>query len=682
MHSVMKLKFLNIICLSLLVSILNNANAQTKSSVVVEILPDNKIGVFWLTPNVITPSGAVIYRSENGGAYTKITSNPITIGTFKIDATKYASNKTITKTILNQEKLKTSRLDNVLGADILIEAIINPEFAEYLGIQYQDNQITAGNKYKYKVMEIKSGTESLLADSKEITAGNYKPAEPPKNITFKAKKSKSIGFKWEPEVERYFGFNVYCSTTGNVADEKKINKKPILINKIKDENNNEVWPEYFFSCDTLKKDLSYTFRFSVVDFLGIEGEKSQVFNSKAPDFDPPKAVENIKIKEDGLKIKLTWTLNKPSDDMAGMYISRSYTTDQNYVRITNQLLPNNTLTFEDNVDKPGYYYYMVITVDKNNNENKSAHSLIEATDKVPPAVPKNIKVKAETGKLTISWDANTEPDLKGYLIFRSNSAVEGKSKDEHYELINVNPTKETTYIETKAEYIKNEFYYEILAIDTNYNKSGLTLPIHAHMPDVTPPHKPFIKEDEVMSDGSVKISWLANLEDDLKGYTIYRSQKGDSANFKKMNNDLLSPKTLFYVDKSIQPDVDYYYYLTATDSTGNTSEKSHVEHIEFPKQFDKLPPITDLSVKYDKNSSGILLAWTAKKNEAIIGYTVFRKVPDEQKFVPITGMINTGTFVDMKLDKKYNEAEYEVHEFSKHGTVERSNKVLYQLDKK
>src|SRR5262249_34506708 len=40
-------------------------------------------------------------------------------------------------------------------------------------------------------------------------------------------------------------------------------------------------------------------------------------------------------------------------------------------------------------------------------------------DKFPPGAPANLRATASANSVELSWDANTEPDLAGYRIYRS-----------------------------------------------------------------------------------------------------------------------------------------------------------------------------------------------------------------------------------------------------------------------
>ncbi|HLZ11105.1 MAG TPA: hypothetical protein VKP58_00835 [Candidatus Acidoferrum sp.] len=67
---------------------------------------------------------------------------------------------------------------------------------------------------------------------------------------------------------------------------------------------------------------------------------------------------------------------------------------------------------------------------------------------------------------------------------------------------------------------------------------------------------------------SVDLSWSINLENDLAGYRVYRSDKQD-ARGQLLTTDLLPAPA--YRDMSVQPGHRYWYSVTAVDRAGNES---------------------------------------------------------------------------------------------------------------
>lgn len=69
----------------------------------------------------------------------------------------------------------------------------------------------------------------------------------------------------------------------------------------------------------------------------------------------------------------------------------------------------------------------------------------------------------------------------------------------------------------------------------------------------------------------VDLSWSINMEADLAGYRVYRSEQQDTP-AKLVTTDLLPSPV--YRDTSVQPGRTYWYYVTAVDRSGNESAPS------------------------------------------------------------------------------------------------------------
>jgi fibronectin type 3 domain-containing protein len=69
----------------------------------------------------------------------------------------------------------------------------------------------------------------------------------------------------------------------------------------------------------------------------------------------------------------------------------------------------------------------------------------------------------------------------------------------------------------------------------------------------------------------VELSWSINVEADLAGYRVYRSEQQDTPGQLVTTDLLLSP---VYRDTSVQPGHTYWYSVTAVDRSGNESAPS------------------------------------------------------------------------------------------------------------
>lgn len=82
-------------------------------------------------------------------------------------------------------------------------------------------------------------------------------------------------------------------------------------------------------------------------------------------------------------------------------------------------------TWNTSVVAPGSYRLLLEAWDRNGNRAEDA---IDVTvDNLPPAAPTGLTAVDVDGDGQIDWDANTEPDLLGYLLLRDGNAVNGGS---------------------------------------------------------------------------------------------------------------------------------------------------------------------------------------------------------------------------------------------------------------
>lgn len=114
------------------------------------------------------------------------------------------------------------------------------------------------------------------------------------------------------------------------------------------------------------------------------------------------------------------------------------------------------------------YTYEVSAVDTSSNEGLLSDQAIATTlssegDTTPPSAPTGLSTKkGAPGKLTISWDANSESDLAGYRLYRSTSSGGP--------YILVVDTTSTSYVDSGLV-SGTTYYYVITAYDTSGNES-------------------------------------------------------------------------------------------------------------------------------------------------------------------------------------------------------------------
>lgn len=205
-------------------------------------------------------------------------------------------------------------------------------------------------------------------------------------------------------------------------------------------------------------------------------------------------------------------------------------------------------------------------------------------DTQPPVAPTGLTVTDPgTGdRLLLHWNANTEPDLLGYRIYRAVSAGVYAPSDAAYQRLGSAMVDTTQPSFTDASVSRDVYYfYRITAVDRSGNESPPSNPSSTFASDITPPAKPAgFKVKELDTGHDVKLSWQPNTESDLAGYQLYRATS--PAGPFELVKILGRGETTFH-DTNLTQGQWYYYYLVATDEKGNASEPSDTVSVQ-PRQ--------------------------------------------------------------------------------------------------
>jgi hypothetical protein len=203
----------------------------------------------------------------------------------------------------------------------------------------------------------------------------------------------------------------------------------------------------------------------------------------------------------------------------------------------------------------------------------------------------SVQSRATESAIELSWSAlvrtsggDALPAVSGYHIYRGEldpSSADAASKDltqakwiSLLTLLASSPT--TSYRDTFFDFGKTYLYVIRSAVLAGGNEleSSDSLPVIVTPRDVFPPAAPQGLVAAVLpgaAPGSLEVdlSWSINLETDLAGYRVYRSEE-PGARGHPLTPDLLP--TPSYRDTSVLPGHRYWYSVTAVDRAGNESE--------------------------------------------------------------------------------------------------------------
>src|SRR5580698_7063468 len=149
------------------------------------------------------------------------------------------------------------------------------------------------------------------------------------------------------------------------------------------------------------------------------------------------------------------------------------------------------------------------------------------------------------------------------------------------------PSDENAYRDTLFDFGKTYAYIvrSVVLVEGSALESGDSVPLIVAPRDTFAPAAPQNLVAAVLSGATpgsvlVDLSWSINLETDLAGYRVYRSEQQDAKGVGITPELLLAPA---YRDTSVEPGHRYWYSVTAVDRTGNESEAGTAVAVDIRK---------------------------------------------------------------------------------------------------
>ncbi|MFT7506865.1 MAG: prepilin-type N-terminal cleavage/methylation domain-containing protein, partial [Acidimicrobiales bacterium] len=255
------------------------------------------------------------------------------------------------------------------------------------------------------------------------------------------------------------------------------------------------------------------------------------------------------------------------------------------------------------------------------------HNLVIG-DTTPPSNPTDLAATGGITQVSLSWNANTESDLAGYTLFRRIGSSGSFSQI-------ASGLTTSNYTDTGLSN-STQYFYRITATDTSNNESGNSNTANAITIDTIPPSNP---TDLAATGGitQVSLSWNANTESDLAEYTLFR-RIGSSGSFSQIASGLTTSN---YTDTGLSNSTQYFYRITATDTSNNESGNSNTANAI---TIDTIPPDNPTSLAAVPGDAQVSLAWNANTESDLAGYRLYRGTINGGPYNAISGLLNTTSF--------------------------------------
>lgn len=514
--------------------------------------------------------------------------------------------------------------------------------AEAMGLRFTDENIDAGTRYVYRVYAAESlPNQQLDTAMVMVNTDEYAVRLPPQGLTTVSLENQVV-IKW-PTAANRTQFSAYhlersVNATGPFI---RLNDAPIL------QLNSDAVPtfnDYFKRVDSVGKNYQpHYYRIIGITQFGDESPPSEAVMGMGRDFTPPASpvLEEIETK-DNARVELVWNKLSFEPDFAGFIVGRSPLPEGPFTPLHDKLLPRVITTFTDDRPNPGgLNYYQITAVDTAGNASQSFARYALFLDTFPPAAPVGLTGTVDTnGRVSLSWEANTEPDMRGYRVYFANAA--------DHPFIQISPTllTETRYEDSiTLNTLTEEIFYRVVAVDQGLGHSPYSAFARLKRPDIIPPSAGVFKKYSVTNDNTVLLEWAPSASHDLAGQELHRRENGTTTLIATFDGN-----TSRFMDTMLQNGTTYEYTLRAVDDDGLRSSHSVALNITITDRT-REAPVSRLTATYHKEKGYTELDWAYAENLlADRRFVIYRATPggDMQSYESVTG---STSFKDYQADK-------------------------------
>jgi hypothetical protein len=517
----------------------------------------------------------------------------------------------------------------------LFAADISTEVAQASGLYLRDTNVKKDERYLYRVYSmvpqniIRSDTAFIY-----ISLDDYAPLPEIKEVQVQFGDGMAM-VSWDTR----FVESIYSAYWIERSEDGKLFTRVSDLPYVNMYPENVMNPGRSYKLDSIGNNKIYHYRVLGISPFGETGPPSEVVKGEgviALGVSP--AIRKVIYLNNQATVQ--WEFPKENESsLAGFEVERSRNTDTGYKKISPRL-PADARTFQD-VKPEGTNYYRVKALGKNGEAAFSFPTLHQLEDSIPPLPPTGLVGFIDTtGVVTLHWNNNSEEDLNGYRVFRSNF------QNSEFSQVTREPVDTSAFIEKiPLQNLSREVYYKIQAIDTRFNPSGFSKVSKLLKPDVVPPVSPVIKSWQADHD-KLWLSWAPSSSKDVANHTVKIRNITENGiwTIQPVGIDAKNEYRFDGLKKGT-----YEVVVEATDSAGNkaVSKKLRVNAIGGIRK-----PITDVKATADRTAKNVILLWKydEPKADKILIYrsegtgnvSLYKTIPgDSKQFMDDQVTINT-----------------------------------------
>jgi len=487
-------------------------------------------------------------------------------------------------------------------------SIFDSDLAQLNGLGYSW-KYNNGTKYRITLSVGSRSLRSIIIDT------NEKSIDPLLKLdaTFGDRKVK-LAWDTKDHVDESFGFYVSKSEDGLVYD--RLEELPYVLSR---PEPGEAYIGRLGAEDSLAQNYkTYYYKIRALDYFGHLSEKvSSISGQGFEEMQFSPRIINAEQLENNDAL-LEWDVNDSDYPLIDHYSILRADSVSGYYEIALDSIEKSKTGIAFQMEHETNFFRLE-AVSAYGQRVSSTPVFIMGMDTVPPATPIVIGASIDSfGQVQISWNANTESDLWGYKIFKSNFA------SDEYTLITAEPTLDTVLIDsTHLDLGIEEVFYMIQACDLRNNRSDFTEPIIIEKPDVVPPFKPIINRLTQQND-SLIIDWVPSASDDVVYHKFFRRAIDTETKWTLIA--VLDSNTVLkeIVEVGLDYDVEYAYTIIAIDDAKLESEPAALQSTLLRKPVVIFEPEILTEAFYDEELEEVSIKWNCTDSENVDSYLVYK----------------------------------------------------------
>lgn len=520
------------------------------------------------------------------------------------------------------------------------------EFAGYAGCYFEDRTASAGATYQYRITDAGNSDKELALTQPFTVKQDYLPAV---SGTTGKQREQHVLLNWEKNKTLY-AYIVYRKDKPD-GSPVRITPEPLMLAGVK---GARTASEVKFVDSSVTPGTKF-YEVRGLDVLGNISPSGLSVELVVKDMTPPDAATDLKGKRNKRTVTLSW--KAPAGKAAkGLDVYRSSTKDTAFRKLTVQQLPASAHSFEDeSLPEGDVYEYLIQSVDEAGNIANSRTTKVFVPDQSAPEKPTGLKAKSQPGRVLLSWNKIGEADVLGYYIYRSPSR-----NRQYFTMLLKEPVKENSFTDTLPGTAKTEFIYYVQAVDNSYNYGMPSDTVSITLPDTAAPIAPAIR-DIRFEKGAIVLDAELRTEDAMAFEVFHSSDLDSNAGYEKLTATPVTEKTFRH--EAPEKGKSHRYYIVSLDRTGNRSAPSAKRGLLVDEDTISMAAAGGLKLQFNSRDTAVSLSWKEPPANAI-GYIVYRKEKDEDRYASVSDFI-TGTGFEDKQVAAGTTYQYKLRSFFK-----------------